>query len=229
MERPVLPVRQRTVLEARSAGPQGPHARQHPGVQGQRRPVCLGAIVRQRGERRLTAARDGGQVVQDRLGVRAGHRGQGQSAVAVEDGGQPLGQLRPAKLGTEQGRVRVAVDVDEPGGQGPALPVDDMGALSGGPGTGGGDLPAAEGHAAGEGLPAGTVQDIHVLDQIVKHINRRLSVLVCGGRRPVGAASLKSSYWTISLPRRPARWWRSWAGRSWRTPGRRLGPRSGRG
>ena len=60
VERPVLPVRQRTVLEARNAGPQGAHACQHPGVQGQRRPVCLGAIIRQRGERRLAAARDGG-------------------------------------------------------------------------------------------------------------------------------------------------------------------------
>ena len=73
--------------------------------------------------------------------------GGAEAAVAVDDGGKALTQLRRAEARAEQRRVGVAMDVNEAGGNGPAGGVDNMSGGRGGQIADGGD-PAA-------GLPLG--------------------------------------------------------------------------
>ena len=64
--------------------------------------------------------------MQHRCPVRPVHRSQGQPAVAVDYGGQPLGQLRFPPAGAEKGIVGVTVDVQKAGGQGPPGGVNNL-------------------------------------------------------------------------------------------------------
>ena len=102
----------------------------------------------------------------------AGHRGQGESAVAAYDGGEALGQLRFAEAGAQQRRVGVAVDVDEARGEKAAQAVNGADSLRAGELSHGGDLSAGESGGAGIGRSAGAVQDLDVSDQVVEHKKR---------------------------------------------------------
>ncbi len=81
-----------------------------------------GEIARQgvRHQLRRESAGDGAQVVPDGVAVGGAEGGGAETAVAVDDGGQALTQLRRAEARGAQRRVRVAVDVNEAGGNGPA-------------------------------------------------------------------------------------------------------------
>ena len=107
--------------------------------------------------------------------MRAGCRGQGQTAVSVQHGGQALGQLRLSVVRGKQGTVAVAVDVDEARRQIPAPGVDGMDGGGTGQRPHSGDAAAGDRHVAEKGV--GAVQDAGVLDQIIVQKGHLFSVL----------------------------------------------------
>ena len=174
VERMKLLLCQRTGVKACRAAPQCAHAHQHARVERAEGRACLGAVIGQGGEPVPGGhfSHDGAQIVQHRPAVGAIHRRERQSAVAVDEGGQALGQLRLAEARGEQRRVRVAVQVDEAGGQGPPGGIDGMAGGRAVQVSHSGNGAAGDAHVGGIYIGAGAIRHGGVSDQVIKHGKR---------------------------------------------------------
>ena len=118
---------------------------------------------------RRESAGDGAQVVPDGVAMGGAKGGGAEAAVAVDDGGKALTQLRRAEARAEQRRVGVAVDVNKAGGNGPAGGVDNMSGGRCGQIADGGDPTAGNGHIGRKGGAARAVDDGAAPDKGIKH------------------------------------------------------------
>ena len=151
------------------AGPDGSGSRQHPRVQ--RGGGLGGEILRQGlpGRLRRHPAADGLQIRGDGRQVLRPHRGAGQAAVAVDDGGESLPQLQLPEARPEGRGIGVAVDVDKARGHPPAPGVDDPGGLGLGQRLHRGDFAAGHRHVGPTGGTACAVVHGAAPDDEIKH------------------------------------------------------------
>ena len=163
-------VRQPELLESGDAGPDGAAARQHQGVHRQGlflQSAHVGAEGVHGDARKVAGHRL--EIPADGLpeGPRLGR--QGQSAVAVADGGDALEQVAVPIAGAEQGRVRMAVQVQKAGTDGLPAGVQGLYSLGLRQVSQGFDLPAPDAHVQPPSLGPAAVQHVSVSNDDVKH------------------------------------------------------------
>ena len=165
----VVPVRQMLQLVPGHVCPEDAGAGQHAHVY--RQGGQAGEIARQRVRHQLRrdGAGDGTQIVPYGVPVRPAEGRGAETAVAVDDGGQPLTQLRRAEAGAQQRRVRMAVDVDKAGGDGLAGRVPHLRGICAPQVAHGGDPPAGHGYVGGKGRTACAIRHRAAPDKNIKH------------------------------------------------------------
>ena len=154
--------------EARGVRPQGPHADELPGVEGQG--GALPEVLPHRGEAQLPGVPgDGGEIAADLLPVRPRQGRGGKAAVPVHDGGEALAELPVPEVRGKHRQVGVAVDVQEARRQRPAPGVDALPRRRLPQVPDGGDLPAEDAHIGGNRRPPAAVDDPGVYDLGIQH------------------------------------------------------------
>ena len=171
MQLPVLSVRQRGVVKARDEGAERPHAREHGVVHDLRRPLRRGEIVREGRKAQLVPKRagDGRKIRAHGGSVRPRERRERHSAVAADERGQTLRQLGTSKIGAEQRRVGVAVDVQKAGRQRAALRVKNVRGIGVGQTTDRGNGSVLDANVGGKSVRAGAVEHLRAANEPVQH------------------------------------------------------------
>ena len=162
--------RERAGAEARDARPEGAHADELPGVEGQGAFAAAAEVVPEAGEGLLSGVPgDGGEIAPHLLPEGPVQRRGGEAAVAVDDGGEALAELPVPETAPQQGQVRVAVDVQKARRQAAAPGIDNL------PGPGlpevaqGGDPSFPQSHVRPEGWLPAAVDHLGVHDFAIQH------------------------------------------------------------
>ena len=146
-----------------------PAANEHADVQRQRPGAQCVQIGHHglRGDGRVDVARDRPEIAPQLRPVRRAERRKRQAAVSVDDGGQPLPQLRAAEAGAEDGGIAVAVDVQKARRDVPPGRVQRLRGLAAGPDSR--DLPAADADIRPERRAAVPIDDRAPANDPIQH------------------------------------------------------------
>ena len=101
--------------------------------------------------------------------MRPGERRERHPAVAADERGQTLRQLGTSKIGAEQRRVGVAVDVQKAGRQRAALRVKNVRGIDVGQTTDRGNGSVLDANVGGKSVRAGAVEHLRTANEPVQH------------------------------------------------------------